>query len=175
MVDVSTVGMVPVPETVGVGNMPPRAFRRRIVRYCHYYWHCLGTVGTLLALLLLLRLLPVLLLSLFLALLVPSWHYCCYCHYCHYCYCHYFWHYWHPLGTIITVATIATIAIATIFGTIGTLLLSSNRAWKTAPGGGDNVIYTLNNIGIIRTVFDVRYKIHHPSLRYHSTTGNHPR
>ena len=38
MLDISTVGIVSVPKKVGVGNVSPRAFRRRIVRY----WHTLG-------------------------------------------------------------------------------------------------------------------------------------
>ena len=42
MVDViSTVGIVPVPTKVGAGNISPRAFRRRTVRY----WHPLGCRG----------------------------------------------------------------------------------------------------------------------------------
>ena len=40
MVDISTVGIVPVPKKVYVGTISPRAFRRRIVRYWH--WHPLG-------------------------------------------------------------------------------------------------------------------------------------
>ena len=39
MLDISTaVGIVSVPKEIGVGNISPRAFRRRIVRY----WHPLG-------------------------------------------------------------------------------------------------------------------------------------
>ena len=38
MLDISTTGVLPVPENVGVGNVLPRAFRRRSVRH----WHSLG-------------------------------------------------------------------------------------------------------------------------------------
>ena len=46
MLDISAaVGIVSVPKEMGVGNISPRAFRRRIVRYRH--WHTLGCRDTL--------------------------------------------------------------------------------------------------------------------------------
>ena len=38
MVDISMVGIVSVPKRIGVGNVSPRAFRRRVVRYWNRAW-----------------------------------------------------------------------------------------------------------------------------------------